>query len=172
MNSFLPIWKLWSLNFWKWWTNDWHLMKFQLQLRPSHWNSFRILSIDVSRRLWTWIRLWIYITLPGFTIHIHYPPELFFLICHFFLRSEAYDEDTRRRISADKFRSAVEQLNGAKYHEIENHLSSAVNNILSTIRYERLQWDGPQLKQVSALHPLVTPYGYLLVFSPSLFLLI
>jgi hypothetical protein len=51
-------------------------------------------------------------------------------------------------------------------------LSSAVNNILSTIRYERLQWDGPQLKQVSALHPLVTPYGNLLVFSPSLFLLI
>lgn len=75
-------------------------------------------------------------------------------------RSEAYDEDTRRRISADKFRSAVEQLNGAKYHEIESHLSSAVNNVLSAVRYERLQWDGPQLKQVSAKQPLVPPYFY------------
>ncbi|XP_046649156.1 glycogen debranching enzyme-like [Daphnia pulicaria] len=75
-------------------------------------------------------------------------------------RSEAYDEETRRRISADKFRSAIEQLNGAKYNEIESHLSSAVNNILSTVRYERLQWDGPKLKQVSAQQPLVTPYFY------------
>jgi glycogen debranching enzyme len=75
----------------------------------------------------------------------------------FFFRSEAYDEETRRRISADKFRSAIEQLNGAKFHEIESHLSSAVNNILSTMRYERLQWDGPKLKQVSAQQPLVTP---------------
>ena len=73
-------------------------------------------------------------------------------------RSEAYDEDTRRRISADKFRSAVEQLNGSKYHEIDSHLSSAVNNVLSAVRYERLQWDGPQLKQVSAQQPLVPPY--------------
>lgn len=72
-------------------------------------------------------------------------------------RSKAYDEDTRRRISADKFRSAVEQLNGTKYHEIESHLSAAVNNVLSAVRYERLQWDGPKLKHVSAHQPLVPP---------------
>jgi glycogen debranching enzyme len=84
-------------------------------------------------------------------------PGNIFLFFRCFFRSEAYDEETRRRISADKFRSAIEQLNGAKYNEIESHLSSAVNNILSTVRYERLQWDGPKLKQVSAQQPLVTP---------------
>lgn len=72
-------------------------------------------------------------------------------------RSDAYDEDTRRRISSDKFRSAVEQLNGAKYHEIESHLHAAVNNMLSAVRYERLQWDGPKLKNVTAEQPLVPP---------------
>jgi hypothetical protein len=43
------------------------------------------------------------------------------------------------------------------YNEIESHLSSAVNNILSTVRYETLKRDGPKLKQVSAQQPLVTP---------------
>ena len=55
---------------------------------------------------------WITTTLQG-----NFLSQFLYFICTFsskFCRSEAYDEDTRGRISADKFRSAVEQTKRVK----------------------------------------------------------
>jgi glycogen debranching enzyme len=75
-------------------------------------------------------------------------------------RCDSYDEDNRRLLSAAKFQAAVEQLNAEKFREIEHHLSVAVNNVLSAVRYERIQADGPKILVVSVETPLVTPYFY------------
>lgn len=41
---------------------------------------------------------------------------------------------------------------------VNGHLLSAVENVASAVRYERLQADGPQIKHVSREHPLVQQY--------------
>ncbi|KFM74099.1 Glycogen debranching enzyme, partial [Stegodyphus mimosarum] len=57
--------------------------------------------------------------------------------------------------SCDNFRHKLEELNNAKKGEIDMHFYAAVDNILSAVRYERLNPSGPKLKTVSAQHPLV-----------------
>ena len=81
----------------------------------------------------------------------------FFLLLHNAHRCDSYDEDSRRLQSADKFRAAVEQLNNEKFREIEAHLNTALSNIISAIRYERIQANGPKIQIVSNEQPLVTP---------------
>ena len=73
-------------------------------------------------------------------------------------RGNERDEKNRRKVCGDKLRAALIHLNDAKKGEIESHLSAAVENVLSAVRYERLQPDGPLIKEVSAAHPLVPPY--------------
>ena len=49
-------------------------------------------------------------------------------------------------------------LNKVKQEEVEKDLKAAINNILSTIVYERLDDNGPHHKEISAEFPLVTSY--------------
>lgn len=58
----------------------------------------------------------------------------------------------------ERFRQCLSQLNNAKKTEIEMHFCAAVENVLSAVRYERLNFNGPKLKEVSAVHPLVPQY--------------
>jgi len=75
-------------------------------------------------------------------------------------RCDSYDEDSRRCQSAAKFQVAIETLNHEKYREIEAQLSAAISNVLSAIRYERIQANGPKIPAVTLDQPLVTPYFY------------
>jgi hypothetical protein len=72
-------------------------------------------------------------------------------------RGDESDEKNRRKVCSDKLRATLVHLNDAKKGEIESHLFAAVENVLSAVRYERLQPDGPLIKEVSAAHPLVPP---------------
>lgn len=56
------------------------------------------------------------------------------------------------------FRQCLNELNGQIYHEIEDHLNSAIENVISATRYERLDPNGPKIQVVSCKHPLVPPY--------------
>ncbi|GFU16736.1 glycogen debranching enzyme [Nephila pilipes] len=58
----------------------------------------------------------------------------------------------------DALRWKLEELNNVKMAELDSHFYSAVENVISAIRYERLSADGPHLKSVSAEHPLVPQY--------------
>ncbi|XP_035229752.1 glycogen debranching enzyme-like isoform X2 [Stegodyphus dumicola] len=60
--------------------------------------------------------------------------------------------------SCDNLRHKLEELNNAKKGEIDMHFYAAVENILSAVRYERLNPSGPKLKALSAQHPLVPQY--------------
>lgn len=72
-------------------------------------------------------------------------------------RCDSYDEESRRCQSAAKFKAAVEALNHEKYREIEAHLTTAICNVLTSIRYERIQANGPKIPAVTLDQPLVTP---------------
>ncbi|KAG8178835.1 hypothetical protein JTE90_016506 [Oedothorax gibbosus] len=52
----------------------------------------------------------------------------------------------------------LEELNNQKRKEIDQHFEAAIGNVLSAIRYERLDPNGPKLKLVSSEHPLVCQY--------------
>ncbi|XP_015914684.1 glycogen debranching enzyme [Parasteatoda tepidariorum] len=58
----------------------------------------------------------------------------------------------------DSLRCTLEELNNAKRAEIDGHFYVAVENVISAIRYERLDSNGPQYKEVSAKYPLAAPY--------------
>ncbi|GIY67804.1 glycogen debranching enzyme [Caerostris darwini] len=60
--------------------------------------------------------------------------------------------------ACNALRYKLEELNNVKIAEIDNHFYSAVENVISAVRYERLSYDGPHLKVVSAEHPLVPQY--------------
>lgn len=61
-------------------------------------------------------------------------------------------------ITCNDLRSRLNAKNGEIAAEIISHLHAAVSNVLSAIRYERLQWDGPKIKLLSREHPLVPQY--------------
>ncbi|XP_055679144.1 glycogen debranching enzyme [Lutzomyia longipalpis] len=73
-------------------------------------------------------------------------------------RNDAFDEDTRLRKCAEAFRQHLEELNEVVRCEIAEHLRSAVENCLSGLRYERIQDDGPRLREISIKHPLFCRY--------------
>ncbi|GFS37714.1 glycogen debranching enzyme [Trichonephila inaurata madagascariensis] len=60
--------------------------------------------------------------------------------------------------ACDALRWKLEELNNVKMAEFDSHFYSAVENVISAVRYERLSADGPHLKFVSAEHPLVPQY--------------
>lgn len=73
-------------------------------------------------------------------------------------RSDCFDEDTRLRKCAEAFRAHMEGLNNDVRSEIQSHLNAAVDNCLAGLRYERLQSDGPQVREISERHPLFVRY--------------
>lgn len=68
------------------------------------------------------------------------------------------NEEERIKICIDDFKRRLEELNNEKRHLIQLHLSSAVENVLSGVRYQRLDPNGPKLKLVSKKNPLVPKY--------------
>ena len=60
--------------------------------------------------------------------------------------------------SVSFFKDTVNDLNAKKTNEIQFNLNLAVENVLSSARYERLDSNGPKLKYVSSRHPLVPMY--------------
>lgn len=52
----------------------------------------------------------------------------------------------------------MERLNESVRKEIEDHQNAAVENVLAGVRYERLQEDGPRLREISVRNPLFTRY--------------
>ncbi|XP_059612400.1 glycogen debranching enzyme [Phlebotomus argentipes] len=73
-------------------------------------------------------------------------------------RNDCFDEDTRLRKCAEDFRKRLEELNETVRQDIAEHLRSAVENCLSGLRYERIQDDGPRIKEISVKHPLFCRY--------------
>ena len=56
------------------------------------------------------------------------------------------------------FRQTLNEMNGQIYSEVQGHLNSAVDNVISAVRYERLNPAGPKIAEVSYEHPLVPAY--------------
>lgn len=73
-------------------------------------------------------------------------------------RSDAFDEDTRRRKCLEAFRSKLEYLNEEVRKEIQEYLNYAVENALAGVRYERVQGDGPRVRVNDNSHPLFSRY--------------
>ncbi|XP_045521820.1 glycogen debranching enzyme [Pieris brassicae] len=73
-------------------------------------------------------------------------------------RADCPDEEARLARCAAAFHARLLELNAAAAHVVLDHLRAAVDNCAAAMRYERLQSDGPRLREVSARHPLVPPY--------------
>ncbi|KAK8374371.1 hypothetical protein O3P69_011987 [Scylla paramamosain] len=73
-------------------------------------------------------------------------------------KPEASDEADRVVRCCSEFRRHLEHLNEQRASEIQAHLIKAVSCCLGTIRYQRLQPDGPKIAAVSKDNPLVPPY--------------
>lgn len=75
-------------------------------------------------------------------------------------RADCYDEDTRRRRCAEAFKVCLEELNSKIRSEIESHLAAAVEACIASVRYFRVQEDGPKLGQVNDENPLFPRYFF------------
>jgi len=73
-------------------------------------------------------------------------------------RSDCMDEEDRILKCTSDLRRSLEDLNQKRTSEIQAHLIKAVDCCLGTIRYQRLDPDGPILSEVSPVNPLVPPY--------------
>ncbi|XP_065569335.1 glycogen debranching enzyme-like [Artemia franciscana] len=79
---------------------------------------------------------------------------------HNIQRPNCQTEEERIAESGQWLKENLISLNEAKKSEIWSHLHAAVSNVLAGMRYQRLQHDGPLIKEVSATHPLVPQYFY------------
>lgn len=57
--------------------------------------------------------------------------------------------------SAEALRAALINLNESQEKLIWNHVNAAVDNVLSAVRYERIDSSGPRLSTIEDHHPLV-----------------
>ncbi|XP_018012653.1 glycogen debranching enzyme isoform X1 [Hyalella azteca] len=71
---------------------------------------------------------------------------------------EDCSEEDRMERCCSALRAALEELNSLATAEVTRHLHAAVSGTIGTVRYERLQSDGPKIPAVTAKHPLVPPY--------------
>lgn len=60
--------------------------------------------------------------------------------------------------SVSLFKSSLIELNARKTEEIQHHLNCALENVISAVRYERLNDKGPRHRFVTTHHPLVPQY--------------
>ncbi|XP_057653349.1 glycogen debranching enzyme isoform X2 [Diorhabda carinulata] len=78
--------------------------------------------------------------------------------------NDTFDEDSRLKKCAEKFKNKLDELNNEKSKEINEHLDVAVENVIAGIRYYRVQQDGPKFKDITLKTPLVyryfTDYGH------------
>ncbi|KAK9890598.1 hypothetical protein WA026_011963 [Henosepilachna vigintioctopunctata] len=73
-------------------------------------------------------------------------------------RPGCFDEDARVRKCCEDFKEKLDSLNQVIIDNVQNHLSIAVENIISGIRYWRVQADGPKLKEITIKDPLISRY--------------
>ncbi|XP_014244226.1 glycogen debranching enzyme [Cimex lectularius] len=73
-------------------------------------------------------------------------------------RVDCFDEDTRQKKCAEAFKNYLESQNNEIRNEIENHLKSAVENTIATVRYFRLDQKGPKIPLVTKDDLLVHRY--------------
>lgn len=73
-------------------------------------------------------------------------------------RNDCFDEDTRLRRCSESFRGRLEHLNEVMKNEIQEHLNGGIENCISGTRYERVQGDGPNVKEICLKHPLFQKY--------------
>lgn len=62
------------------------------------------------------------------------------------------------KAATDKLRQKLSDVNNTTRREVESHLSAAVENVLSAVRYERIADDGPKIKLLTKEQPLVPQY--------------
>lgn len=72
--------------------------------------------------------------------------------------SEDKDEKDRLHKCVKQFRKALIALNQCVQVEIDVDLNYAIDNVLAGCRYERVQFDGPKMKEICAKHPLFQSY--------------
>lgn len=70
-------------------------------------------------------------------------------------RADCFDEETRLKRSAEDLKHKLQELNEVIINVVQNHLNAAVENTIASIRYFRVQSDGPRIKEVSEKNPLV-----------------
>ncbi|XP_050533845.1 glycogen debranching enzyme isoform X3 [Daktulosphaira vitifoliae] len=73
-------------------------------------------------------------------------------------RSDCFDEDTRLQHCSFELKLKLEELNRNVFCVIQAHLEAAINNCIASIRYFRVQPDGPRLSSISSEEPLVPRY--------------
>ncbi|XP_019697923.1 glycogen debranching enzyme [Harpegnathos saltator] len=73
-------------------------------------------------------------------------------------RADCFDEDTRLKRCAEDLKHKLEELNEVIINDLRNHLNAAVENTVASIRYFRVQSDGPKIKEISEKNPLVPRY--------------
>ncbi|RMX46887.1 hypothetical protein pdam_00020742 [Pocillopora damicornis] len=74
-------------------------------------------------------------------------------------RSDALDEKGRLQLCCEDFKAHLNNLNdNVKNREVADHIESAIQSVQNTVRYERLNGDGPRHPRVTRTCPLVTRY--------------
>ncbi|CAK1552429.1 unnamed protein product [Leptosia nina] len=73
-------------------------------------------------------------------------------------RSDCQEEEERVVRCGAAFKARLEELNSAALTAMQDHLRNALDNCLAGMQYERLQSDGPRVREVSVRHPLVPCY--------------
>lgn len=69
-------------------------------------------------------------------------------------------EEPSLEVAKNNFKSTLIWLNQMKRSEIQSDLISTIRNVISTIRYERLDENGPKKVSIGKDSPLVTEYFY------------
>lgn len=73
-------------------------------------------------------------------------------------RNDTFDEESRLKKCSEDFKAKLEILNKIVTEEVNNHLNTAIENIIAGIRYYRVQADGPKFKELTLQTPLVYRY--------------
>lgn len=70
-------------------------------------------------------------------------------------RSDCFDEESRLKKCSEDLKTKLEELNNIIIEELNSHISSAIENSISTMRYNRLLNNGPKIQDISLKNPLV-----------------
>ena len=79
------------------------------------------------------------------------------IVLCYLLSSDALDEKGRLQLCCEDFKAHLNNLNdNVKNREVADHIESAIQSVQNTVRYERLNGDGPRHPRVTRTCPLVT----------------
>ncbi|XP_017867030.1 PREDICTED: glycogen debranching enzyme isoform X1 [Drosophila arizonae] len=89
----------------------------------------------------------------GSTINIELALEIFNAF-----HGDCFDEESRFRKCAETLRHHLDELNERVRAEIQGYLTYAIDNCLAGVRYERVQHDGPRVREISIKHSVFMTY--------------